>query len=246
MAIAGSIDFSSGVRKANMNGVLERSAVDRLPVFATLPQEARASLVAESTVRHYARKSTLVVEGAVPGHVFVVLQGRIRAVRRSESGREVTLETYQPGDVLVDAFAAPGRALMNDWEIGESTELLSIAPQVFASFVNMNPSIAVTLMGQMLQRIDVSKGLAAGLALTDVPERVVAALKSLALSRGEETVEGVMIPHRPTQQELANSIGACRETVSRVVSDLTRKGLIAPVGKSLMVTRQLLKSDPAA
>ena len=112
MAIAGSIDFSSGVRKANMNGVLERSAVDRLPVFATLPQEARASLVAESTVRHYARKSTLVVEGAVPGHVFVVLQGRIRAVRRSESGREVTLETYQPGDVLVDAFAAPGRALM--------------------------------------------------------------------------------------------------------------------------------------
>ena len=116
--------------------------------------------------------------------------------------------------------------------------------QVFATLLRSEPSIGVTIMGQMLGRIDISKHLAAGLALTDVSERVISALKSLAARHGEASSEGdgLVIPNRPTQQELANSIGACRETVSRVVSDLTRRGLITPRGRSLMLTRGLLDS----
>jgi CRP-like cAMP-binding protein len=267
MAIAGSIDFSAGgARKATTNGTSDRGAnghslhtaavnpsignagignagvIDRLPVFAGLSSEARAALVLESAVRHFARKSTLTAEGNVPSHVCVVLQGRLRAVRRSVSGREVILETFDAGAVLVDALAAPERKLANDWEASESSDVLMIPPQVFATLLRIEPSIGVTIMGQMLGRIDTSKHLAAGLALTDVSERVVSALKTLATRHGEASPDGdgLVIPNRPTQQELANSIGACRETVSRVVSDLTRRGLITPRGRTLMLTRRLL------
>jgi CRP/FNR family transcriptional regulator, cyclic AMP receptor protein len=257
MAIAGSIDFSSGgARKAGINGTVDRSVnghaasasanaliIDRLPVFAGLSPEARAALLLESAVRHFARKSTLTAEGSVPSHVCVVLQGRLRAVRRSVSGREVILETFDAGSVLVDAVASPERKLANDWEASESTDVLMIPPQVFATLLRIEPSIGVTIMGQMLGRIDTSKHLAAGLALTDVSERVVSALKTLATRHGEASPDGdggLVIPNRPTQQELANSIGACRETVSRVVSDLTRRGLITPRGRTLMLTRRLL------
>jgi CRP-like cAMP-binding protein len=242
MAIAGSIDFSAGARTPTTTptAAIERNVIDRLPILAALSGEARTALFVESTVRHHARKSTLFGEGTVPTHVCIVLTGRVRAVKRSETGREVILETFEPGAVLVDALAAPEHKLVNDWETSELTDVLMIPPQIFAAHLGSTTATALTIMNQMLGRIESSKQLAAGLALTDVPDRVVAALKDLAVRQGHASPDGVIIPNRPTQQELANSIGACRETVSRVVSDLTRKGLMAPRGRSLMLTHRLL------
>ena len=55
--------------------------------------------------------------------------------------------------------------------------------------------------------------------------------------------EGLLIRNRPTQQELANQIGACRETVSRTVSELVRQGLLTPRGRSLLVSKQLVEGS---
>ncbi len=49
-----------------------------------------------------------------------------------------------------------------------------------------------------------------------------------------------MVRRRPTQQELANMIGSCRETISRAFNQLARDGMIIPRGRSLVVTRALL------
>ena len=56
-------------------------------------------------------------------------------------------------------------------------------------------------------------------------------------------MEGLLIRNRPTQQELANQIGACRETVSRTVSDLVRQGLLTPRGRTLLVSKRLLEGN---
>ena len=61
-------------------------------------------------------------------------------------------------------------------------------------------------------------------------------------SDGPIQAEGLLIRNRPTQQELANQIGACRETVSRTVSELVRQGLLTPRGRTLLVSRQLVES----
>ncbi|HKE13802.1 MAG TPA: Crp/Fnr family transcriptional regulator, partial [Kofleriaceae bacterium] len=80
----------------------------------------------------------------------------------------------------------------------------------------------------------------AQLALCDVNERLVHRLISLAREEGTESPEGLMVRRRPTQQELANMIGSCRETISRAFNQLARDGMIIPRGRSLVVTRALL------
>jgi CRP-like cAMP-binding protein len=129
---------------------------------------------------------------------------------------------------------------LNDWEAIEATEVLAISRDAFVAQLASSPSLALTVAVQMLTRLERSKHLAAGLALADVPGRVIGALRGLAESQGEAGPEGVVVNNRPTQQEMANSIGACRETVSRVVSDLARRGLITPRGRTLIISRQLL------
>ena len=53
--------------------------------------------------------------------------------------------------------------------------------------------------------------------------------------------DGLVVRRRPTQQELANMIGSCRETISRAFNQLARDGLIIPRGRSLVVTPALIE-----
>jgi CRP/FNR family cyclic AMP-dependent transcriptional regulator len=240
MAIAPNFDLSSHLRRPSPVPP-ELTALEGVPAFSGLSQPVKATLAAASIVRHFSRHGVVCPEGTAPAHVFIVLRGKVRAVRRSGSGREVTLETFQAGDFIGDALA--GRPLSNDWEAAESTDLLAIGRDVFAAQLQGAPALALTLLTQTLARLEKSKGLASGLALADVSQRVVGSLRNLATSFGKDVPEGVSVTNRPTQQELANSIGACRETVSRVISDLARKGLISLKGRSMIVSRRLL-SDP--
>jgi CRP/FNR family transcriptional regulator, cyclic AMP receptor protein len=91
-------------------------------------------------------------------------------------------------------------------------------------------------------RLERSKQLATGLALAGVQERVVSRLVAIGRQDGTAGPDGLLIRNRPTQQELANQIGACRETVSRTVSELVRQGLLTPRGRSLLVSKQLVEN----
>ena len=82
-----------------------------------------------------------------------------------------------------------------------------------------------------------------GIALSGVQERVVSRLVALGRQDGAAQPEGLLIRNRPTQQELANQIGACRETVSRTVSELVRQGLLTPRGRSLLVSTRLIEGS---
>lgn len=240
MSIAASLDFSSRLRKASPFVGPELAALQGLPFASGLAPNLLAALASGASLRHLSRRGVLAGEGSVPSAVFVILGGRVRAVRRSDSGREVTLETFGAGELLTDAAVAPERPLSSDWEAIEPTEVLCISREVFLSQLEAAPGLSLTMAAQMLSRLERSKQLAAGLALADVPGRVIGALRGLAESQGQAGADGVVVQNRPTQQELANSIGACRETVSRVVSDLARRGLITPRGRTLVISRRLL------
>jgi CRP/FNR family transcriptional regulator, cyclic AMP receptor protein len=245
MSIAASLDFGSRSHKTSPAGAPELVALGRVPVLAGLSVEAQSALAMGATIRRFARRDLLAPEGKAPTHIFAILEGRVRAVRRSPSGREVTLETFQSGDLLADGAVVPERQLLNDWEACEPTEVLALTRQVFVGQLQAVPTLALTVAAQMLVRLERSKNLAAGLALADVPGRVIGALRGLAQAGGQSGPDGVVVHNRPTQQEIANSIGACRETVSRIVSDLARRGLITPRGRTLIISQRLMAMDCA-
>ena len=92
----------------------------------------------------------------------------------------------------------------------------------------------------LAQRLRRSNELVNNLALHDVTSRLTRTLLALADERGEHREEGILIRRRPTQQDLANMVGTCRETVSRALSAMARKGLVVSRGRSLLLTRDLV------
>ena len=223
----------------------ELTALSSCAAFAGAEPTTLQSLAQACSVRQIARGASLATEGSAINQAFLVIKGHVRAVRRGESGREITLEVFRPGDLIGDGLLAPDQPLTSEWEAVEQAAVLVIPREAVLAHLRQLPELQMTLGRILVARLNRSKDMAVALALSDVEDRVIGALRLLARQDGEgqEVPEGLLIRHRPTQQELANRIGACRETVSRIVSDLTRRGLVTPQGRSLLLSRRLVTGE---
>src|SRR5882724_13628359 len=103
MSIANvSLDFNGlgKARKIVPPTTPELGALSGCAVFAGAEPSALQSLSQACSVRQIARGASLATEGSVISQAFLVLKGHVRAVRRGESGREITLEVFRPGDMI--------------------------------------------------------------------------------------------------------------------------------------------------
>ncbi|MES1206500.1 MAG: Crp/Fnr family transcriptional regulator [Pseudomonadota bacterium] len=210
---------------------LRRASIDALRVMAQ-----------GATVRSLGRGAIVAAQGGQLDAAIVVVRGKVLTVCRAANGREISVETFRAGDLIADGAFSPETALPHDWEAAEASTVLLIPRDAFVSCLRLNPELALAVSADLVARLERSKQLANGLALAGVQERVVSRLLALGRQDGTPGPEGLLIRNRPTQQELANQIGACRETVSRTVSDLVRRGLLTPRGRSLLVSKQLVET----
>ncbi len=204
--------------------------------------DALRAMAQAATVRSLGRGAIVAAQGGQFDAAILVVRGKVRAVCRAANGREISVETFRAGDLIADGAFAPETALPHDWEAAEASTVLLIPRDAFVSGLRLNPELALAVGADLVGRLERSKQLANGLALAGVQERVVSRLLAIGRQDGTPGPEGLLIRNRPTQQELANQIGACRETVSRTVSDLVRKGLLTPRGRSLLVSKQLVET----
>lgn len=216
------------------------AALKSSPAFASWSTSSLGALAAVSSLRSFGGGQAVMVAGTKPEHVLLVVRGRLRVVRRAEKGREVTLETFRPGEVAFDALAwsDPEATLGEDWIAGETSLLLFIPRSELLSQLRAHPEAALTFCSQLERRLRDAKHQAAALVLEDVEQRLWDALVRLARRDGETGTDGTLVRRAPTQQELANMIGACRETVSRIVAEMGRQGLLQQRGRKLTLAPQ--------
>lgn len=209
---------------------------------------APASLSALSVVgslRSFGAGQVIAAAGKAADTVAVVVKGRVRVVHRGEGGREVTLEAFRAGTLCLDSLFEAQGTLSNDWIAAETSLLLFLPRDEFMSHVRTSPDAALTLARDFERRLARAKTLTAELALSDVQSRLYRTLATLAREEGEASPEGQVVRKCPTQQELGNMIGACRETVSRIIAELGRQGLVISRGRRLTITPQFLAMNAA-
>jgi CRP-like cAMP-binding protein len=246
MAIATApVDFEAYDRSAKTTP-LDGPALEALKACAelrTASLDALRLLSRQATLRTLSRGATVAAQGTRLDAAILVVRGRIRSVCRAPNGREISVEVFRTGDLIADFALAADAPLGNDWEAVETSTLVIIPRDALMTFLRATPEVLLAVAGGLCGRLERSKQLATGIALSGVQERVVSRLVALGQQDGAPQPEGLLIRNRPTQQELANQIGACRETVSRTVSELVRQGLLTPRGRSLLVSKRLVEGS---
>ena len=102
-------------------------------------------------------------------------------------------------------------------------------------FVARSPEFSLHLIRKLILRVRTLTNNVKSLALMDVYGRVARELLELAVERdGTLVIEG-----RPTQQEMANRVGASREMISRILTDLASGGYITVARDRITIARAL-------
>ncbi len=196
----------------------------RSPLFAGLDEAAAAALLDRAERLSFKRGQVIFTEGDPGDKLYVVAAGKIKLSRTSHDGRENLLAVLGPGEIIGEiSFFDPGPRTASAITVSE-TEVLSLAHAHLGGFLEANAGASVAMLGALAHRLRRTNDSVADLVFTDVPGRVAKALLDLAERFGVEDGNGMLVQHELTQEELAQLVGASRETVNKALADFASRG----------------------
>lgn len=208
--------------------------LEAVPLFNDLPKPAREALLCKARTRTYAKGAIVINEGDAAHGLFIVCSGQLKACLNDEQGRELVLSTMGPGDHFGELALLDGAPRSANVAALEASELLFITKEAFHSVLQAHPDCMWAIVFSLVARVrDLTENVRT-LALVDVFGRLVRLLTSLAAQEGEMQV----IRPRPTQQDIANRIGASREMVSRILKDLVFGGFLNLESDHIVIRRK--------
>jgi CRP-like cAMP-binding protein len=223
-----------------------RATLARVRIFQGLPDAAIEDLLGRVQQKRVLGGQPILSQAEAGDALYIIMSGRVKIVVFGDSGREVTLSVLRPTDIFGEMSLFDGTSRSANVVALDPTTVLIVPRADLERHLAAYPQTALRLCSELARRLRKADETIAELALCDVSERLIRRLVGLAKEEGNESPEGMVIRRRPTQQDLANMVGSCRETISRTFNSLARKGLIVPRGRSLIVTRRLFQmSEPA-
>jgi CRP/FNR family cyclic AMP-dependent transcriptional regulator len=193
-------------------------------LFQGVAPEATQALAASLTYGEYSRGEQVFTEGEQGDTLFIVMSGKIKIGRRAADGRENMLSVMGPSDMFGElSLFDPGPRTATATVITDA-RLASLAHAALRPWIKDRPEIAEQLLRVLARRLRRTNDALADLIFTDVPGRVAKALLELASRFGTPEGDGVRVHHDLTQEELAQLVGASRETVNKALADFSARG----------------------
>ena len=208
----------------------------RTPLFATLDQDAAASLRASMTEIELARGEVLFHEGDPGDSLYVVLRGKIKLGRTSGDGRENLVAVLGPGEMFGElSLFDPGPRSAGATALVDST-LLGLSSDELTPWLATRPDVARALLRAIARRLRRTNDSMSDLVFSDVPGRVAKALLDLSARFGTPAEDGIHVAHDMTQEELAQLVGASRETVNKALADFAGRGWLRLEARAVVLT----------
>jgi CRP-like cAMP-binding protein len=197
------------------------------PLFSPLPAKERVRIESRLIRRSYAEDETIFWEGDPAEWLVIVVEGRVKMVKHSESGRETILTTFGPDQIVGEVGVLIGDAYPASAQAIEPSVTVSLRRAEYIDLVRTHPDLAWALLQELGRRLQNAHETIRSLAVEKVERRVARVLLRLASTAGERTDGGaVRITVPLSRQEIADMAGTVLETAIRTVSKFQKQGLV--------------------
>lgn len=205
------------------------------PLFSALDPEAAAALRAATTVVRLAKGQVLFTEGERGDRLYVVEEGKVKLGTTSSDGRDTLLAVVGPGEMIGElSLFDPGPRTATATALTD-TVLRGLGHDALRPWLVGRPEVAEPLLKALAQRLRRTNEQMSDLVFSDVPGRVAKALIDLGERFGVPTADGLQVTHDMTQEELAQLVGASRETVNKALADFAHRGWIKLESRSVTI-----------
>lgn len=208
-------------------------------LFCNLPGAALQRLSEITSSATYPKGATLFVEGQAARGVFILCAGHVKLSTSSSDGRTLILRISEPGDLLGLPATISGRAYEVTAEVIEPSQANFISRTDFLNFLREHGEAALRVAQE----------------LSETYQSAFAEMRTIGLSHSarEKLARFVLdwsAQHAPengaikfnltlTHEEIAQMIGASRETVTRLFADFKKKNLLQIKGSSVTIKDKL-------
>ena len=211
-------------RYGSRDRTIDGQPIQEIPFFQGLPDPVVQQATAQVVTRRHPANQVILLENDWGSSVYFILDGWVKIRTYNLDGKEITLNILGRGELF-------GEMAPLD-EVPRSTDVITLVPTVignlpaqdFVNLIHTEPLAGIRLSQLMARRLrQVNRRLR--LRESDSTSRVTDIILFLADGQGKQGDDGVEIPNLP-HRELSSLSGLARETVTRVLNKLEKKGLI--------------------
>jgi CRP-like cAMP-binding protein len=168
-------------------------------------------------------------------HAFVLIEGKVKLAQLTPDGQQVILGYIVPGRVFgIIAILKKTTYPVSAQTVGQSQALVW-DQHTLLHLLNEYPRIALNALNIMAGQIRQFQNQVRELATQRVEQRIARAVVRLASQAGRKVDEGIRIELPLSRQDLAEMTGTTLYTVSRVLTDWEKRGLVQSKRQQILI-----------
>ncbi|MGB0909106.1 MAG: Crp/Fnr family transcriptional regulator [Nitrospirales bacterium] len=179
--------------------------------------------------KQYKNNQTVFLPGDRRRLVYLLKKGHIKLCRISPQGKSLTVALLEPGEIFGEIEALDNRptaSVAESLNALEPVTVCEIEHKDYVRYLHQFPEIAIKVLMLVGARARQMEARMEDLAFKSVSSRLANLFIELSEKYGQESPDGFRISVRLTHQNLADLVGANRETVTSFLSEFRREGLI--------------------
>lgn len=205
----------SGVSNTHQTDILARMAAQDADYLRSIAQ-----------IQCYAKNDLIFHAGALGKHVYFLRSGRIKIYQPANCGKEVILWFCFPGDMFGMAEVAQGGGRVVNAVACEASEVLRVTQTQFEDFLRTHPAASLLVMKVLSCRLRTLGDVIVNLVNDDAQTRIMKLILRLGARHGVRVAQDIHLSIDLTHQEIADMVGTTRQTVTSVLGQLQKRGLM--------------------
>lgn len=204
--------------------------------FCNFDSELLGTFEALKYATVFPKGAVLFVEGQSPRGVFLLCTGKVKLTTCSSDGKAIITRIAEAGDVLGLSSTVSGRPYMATAETLAPSQVNFIRRDDFLRFLKENSTACLRVSEHLSNNYHDAFEQVRSLGLShSAAEKLAKLILEWASKDGWETDKGISLKLTLTHEEIAQMIGASRETVTRLLSDFKRRQILQIKGSTLII-----------
>ena len=203
--------------------------------LSTISSNEQRDLFAIGEKRCFEKDEMIFHVGSPSDDIYILLDGRVKIYELSREGKELILWFCFPGELFGLAEVVKRKFREVNAQACSHVEMLVIKYAYFEQFLYDHPAVAMNVISLLSNRLRELGDVLLNLASDDVTSRVIKLITRLSARYGKPFENSIYLDIPLTHQEMADMIGTSRQTVTTVLGNLRRKGILRTEQRNIYI-----------
>jgi len=189
----------------------------KIQLFSSFTDKEIEHLITKLIIKKFKKHETILYEEDTNEFMYIILFGKVKAVRMTEEGKEIILAVHQAGDFFGEMSLIDGKTTPASVIATEDSLVAIISKKDFYSILLVQSKLMISLLKIFCNRLRKSWDTIQLLNFNNASQRTKMILLMLSDEYGKKSSDGITLNIKLTHQDIAEMTGMTRETVTRIL-----------------------------